>query len=113
LSGLGKRRAPPKPAIAPVAVEFRDSSGAGVNLGPLIRVAMRNGRGPSFELHRTAFISCDPRVIKVGAPVEVSVQDGLVREHLIVSFDHRNQMLFVRSHFSLDELLERINRACA
>ena len=93
-----------------VNVEYRDKLGVPMNLGPLVKVHLRNGQGTSFELIEGCFVECDPKLIKASAPCTVSVADGRVTEPLWVQVDPQRQTLFVRSQYTLTEMFDLINR---
>jgi hypothetical protein len=96
---------------ATVNVEYRDAAGVLMDLGPYIHAVLRNGRGKSFALSEGVFVDCEPTWIKPGALAHVSVQDGLVREELVVQVDMQREMLFVKSRLRLADLVTRINSA--
>lgn len=93
-----------------VNVEFRDTEGVLLNLGPLISVTMRNGRGFTYRIKEGVFGSCNGRWIKAGAHVRVNVQEGLVFERLKIQLDDVSQTLFIKSAFSMRALIEQINQ---
>jgi hypothetical protein len=99
-----------KSPMTTVNVEFRDASGALMDLGPFIEVTLRSGHGRSYSLQEGVFIDSHPDWIKVGASVDISIQDGLVREFLTVQIDFEREILFVKSHFKLGEVVAQINR---
>jgi hypothetical protein len=92
-----------------VNVELQDATGAVMDLGPYIEVEMQNGRGNCKKLREGKFEACNPTLIKAGAQVDISYQQGRVKECLSVQVDYRRQRLFVRSKHQLDEVLTRIN----
>lgn len=94
---------------ASVNVDYRDSVGVLMNLGPLVTGHLRNGRGASFNLIEGCFVACNPKFIKASAPGTVSLADGFVTECLWVQVDPERQTLFVRSQYTRAEMFGRIN----
>lgn len=92
-----------------VNVEYRDATGAIMDVGPFIQGSIRNGRGRTVELDGGRFHGCDRKIIKAGGTVEVSLQDGRVRERLVVQLDYHRECLFVQSRFELAKAIEMIN----
>lgn len=92
-----------------VNVEYRDSSGAVMNLGPHVKAELRNGRGNARQLLEGVFVDCDPALIRAGGVINVSIQDGLMRESLTVQLDMRADALFVQSTLSKTQVLDKIN----
>jgi hypothetical protein len=90
-------------------VEYRDATSVIMDLGPLVTATLQNGRGRTFDLQEGVFVGCHPLVIKAGASVQVAVQGGLVRECLLVQLDLHRQVLFVKSQFTLSEVVSKIN----
>lgn len=93
-----------------VNVEYRDANDERLDLGALVSVTLRNGRGRPAALRGGTFIGCDARHIQVGALVHISVQDDLVCERQTVQLDLNGQALVVRSEFSKQALIAEINR---
>jgi hypothetical protein len=106
---LDDRLSPKGDSPAPVNLEYRDAAGVLMTTGPFVSVILRNGRGGPYELRDGIFPACDPTCIRAGATVDVSIQEGLIREHLQVQIDHPNKVLFIRSGFTLEQLVHRIN----
>ncbi len=92
-----------------VNVEYRDTAGELVDLGPLVTATLQNGRGKSYNLREGIFVNCLPDCIKAGAHVQVSIQGGLVRERCTIQVDFDQQTLFVKSGFRRAEIGAKIN----
>jgi hypothetical protein len=92
-----------------VNVELQDASGAVMDFGSFVEVTMQNGRGVCYKLREGKFEACNPTWIKAGAQVDISYQQGRVKECLPVQVDYKRQRLFVHSKRHLDEVLALIN----
>ena len=94
---------------AAVNVEYRDASGALMDLGDYVTVRLRNGSGPAYTLKEGCFVGCNPHTIKLGASCVISVQDGLWKEIAPVHLDFQRKVLFIASPLTLEEILRRLN----
>jgi len=92
-----------------VNVEYRDASGTSIDLTPYIKGSLRNGHGRAFNLKESVFELCDPHAIRAGVMVQISLQEGLVKESLRVQLDYEKQILFVQSKKAKTELVDIIN----
>jgi hypothetical protein len=88
-----------------VNVEYRGADGRMLDFGLYVKAIIRNGHGRAVDLRQGAFCGCDPDVFAVGAACVVSVQDGIIKEDLIVQLDLVKKVLFVQSRFDQEQLL--------
>jgi hypothetical protein len=103
------------PSSAPISdtlmnVEYRDASGATLDLGPFVKASLQCGCGRSVELHQGYFRNCRPDRLKAGTSCVVCIQSGFLKEKLIVRLDFGRQALFVQSQFTRSEVIGLINR---
>ena len=98
---------------APVNVEILDKSGQPLDPGPYVTMKMRNTTGKTYTAVGGVFLECNPLWIKPGTLVHLNVQDGKVREELVVMYDPERKTLYLQSSFTTAEILDKIYTAPA
>jgi len=82
-----------------------------MNLTAYIHGTVHNGRGGTYTLRESVFVNCDARWITPGASVDISIQDGVVTERLVVQLDLKTRSLYVQSHYSQEEVVNHVNHS--